>query len=214
MVLISSLLPTSIYVEYQYNYNSNWRTLFRSQHTNTPQLTPNCRQDINSPTKTALWSQPSSCRQNNSGNILIHSNTWQFSGTYNFCVLPRLSGGLPIYDLWVKCTACNCGTDYCARTHVTRYAVTSFCNCTFVTREYVHTPMIWWSRWTWLTFEDIRWPDRVWLILRWTRESIPARMESFIKSHENVLRWGDTCVYWRTPFKLTLVTSHSRHERY
>ena len=51
VVLISSLLPTSIYLDYQYNYNSNWRTLLWSQHTKAPQLTTNCLQDIKSAPK-------------------------------------------------------------------------------------------------------------------------------------------------------------------
>jgi hypothetical protein len=107
MVLISSLLPTRIYLEYQYNYKTY--TTLKSTHKCSSTHTY-CRQNNYSPTKTALRSQPSRCRRSNSSNTRIHSNTRQFSGTYNFYVLPRLSRGLPIDDPWVMSTACDCGT--------------------------------------------------------------------------------------------------------
>jgi len=93
MALISSLLPTSVYLEYQYNYKTY--TTLKSTHKRSS-THAYYWQDNNSPTKSALRSQSSRCRRSKSSNTRIHSNTWQFSGTYNFYVLPRLSRGLPI----------------------------------------------------------------------------------------------------------------------
>lgn len=174
LILKKKLFLSAVSYQLVSTWNTNIitrRTLLWSQNTNAPQLTPNCWQDNNSPTKTALWSQPSRCRRSKSSNTRIHSITWQFSGTYNFYVLPRLSRGWPIYDLWVRSTTCNCGTDYSAHICVTRCVVGSISSYAIRAWRFVHKPMIWWSRPN--IIKNVRGHSMTWWdvnISRWTRE--------------------------------------------
>ena len=174
LILKKKRFLSAVYYQRVYTWNTNIitrRTLLWSPTHKFSSTHTYCRLNNNSPTKTALRSKPSRCRRSNSSNTRIHSNTWQFSGTYNFYVLPRLSRGLPIDNLWVKVTARNCGADCSARIYVKRYVVGSFWSCATGAWGYVHTPMIWWSRPS--TIKNAGEHSMTWSdvnISRWTRE--------------------------------------------